>query len=163
MQSHAKRGQRYCQSGITLLELMIVLAVLATLAGIATASYQSYKLTSQNEAAKKDILQIATAIERYHLANNAWPSNLAAVNLANKLDPWGNNYIYARIPSLFGSINISKTQIRQDANLRPINTFYDLYSMGADGDTTNNISVPVSRDDIIRARDGDYIGLARDY
>lgn len=163
MRSENKLGQYRCQSGVTLIELMIVLALLATLAGIAMASYSSYKLTSQNHAAVRDILKIASAIERYHLAHNAWPDNLGEVKSDQFLDPWGNNYIYAKIPSLLGNINIANTNIRQDANLKPINTFYDLYSKGPDGESKNNISVPVSRDDIVRGRDGAYIGLAKDY
>jgi len=163
MRSHSKFGQYRCQSGVTLIELMIVLALLATLASIAMASYSSYKLTSQNNAAIQDIVQIASAIERYHLANKTWPLSLSDVNYSAKLDPWGNNYIYAQVPKMLGQINIAGTKLRQDANQRPINTFYDLYSMGADGDTKNNISVPVSRDDIIRALDGEFIGLAKDY
>lgn len=161
--SHHIFAQQRCQSGVTLIELMIVLAVLATLAGIATASYSSYKVTSQNNAAINDILAIATKIERYHLIHRAWPGSLADVGLDQKTDPWGNAYIYVEVPKLLGNVNIAGTKLRQDANLKPINTFYDLYSMGADGLTTNNISVPISRDDIIRARDGEYIGLAQDY
>jgi general secretion pathway protein G len=163
MRNHAKYGQTHCQSGVTLVELLIVLAVLAILAEIATANYQSYRVTSQNNAAIKDILEIASAIERYHLAHKVWPDNLSDVHYATKLDPWGNNYLYAKVPSLLGNISIGGTLLRQDANLKPINTFYDLYSKGADGETTNNISVPISHDDIIRARDGDFIGLAKDY
>jgi general secretion pathway protein G len=163
MYSRAKYGQRTCQSGITLIELLIVLAVLATLAGIAAAGYRSYRTTSQNDAAKRDILEIATGIERYHIANNSWPNSLANVGYSEKLDPWGNKYIYERIPSLLKNVSIGGTMLRQDANLKPINTFYDLYSKGADGETTNNISVPISHDDVIRARDGEFIGLAKDY
>jgi len=163
MRSHSKFGQHHCQSGVTLLELMIVLALLATLAGIAMASYSSYKLTSQNHAAVRDILEISTAIERYHLAHKAWPVSLADVKYDKKLDPWGNNYIYEQIPPILEKVAIGGTKLRQDANLKPINTFYDLYSKGADGETTNNISVPISHDDIIRARDGEFIGLAEDY
>lgn len=163
MRRHSKYGYYHCQSGVTLIELMIVLALLATLAGIAMASYSSYKTTAQNDAAIKDILEISTAIERYHLSRNKWPDKLSDVKYEAKLDPWGNNYIYEKVPSLLGSIAIGTTRLRQDANLKPINTFYDLYSMGADGETTNNISVPISHDDIIRARDGEFIGLAKDY
>ena len=163
MHSRGKYGHRHCQSGITLIELLIVLAVLATLAGIAAAGYRSYRTTSQIDAAKREIIEISSVIERYHLANNAWPDTLADIGYSEKLDPWGNNYIYARIPSILENVSIGGTMLRQDANLRPINTFYDLYSMGEDGKTTNNISAPISHDDVIRAQDGEFIGLAQDY
>ncbi|MBD3671328.1 MAG: prepilin-type N-terminal cleavage/methylation domain-containing protein [Gammaproteobacteria bacterium] len=151
------------QSGVTLVELLIVLAVVATVAGMAAAGYSSYIDTSRIDAAKRDIIEIASHIERYHLTTNSWPTDLSTAGIPNKEDPWGNLYIYARIPTLVGQIQTGNTMIRQDANLRPINTFYDLYSKGADGDTTNNISAPKSHDDVIRARDGDFLGLARDY
>ena len=156
-------GPRNCQSGVTLIELLIVLAVLATLMGIAAAGYRSYRTTTQIDAAKREIIQIASLLERYHLVTSDWPDTLADVGIGDKLDPWGNKYRYARIPSLVGNIAMSGSAIRQDPKLKTINTFYDLYSMGEDGKTMNNISVPVSHDDVIRARDGQYIGLAKDY
>jgi general secretion pathway protein G len=49
---------------------------------------------------------------------------------------------------------------RKDRFLVPINSDYDLYSMGPDGESKRNLNTPVSRDDVIRARDGAYIGVA---
>jgi general secretion pathway protein G len=49
---------------------------------------------------------------------------------------------------------------RKDQFLVPINSDYDLYSMGADGQSKPNLNTAVSRDDVIRARDGSYYGLA---
>jgi general secretion pathway protein G len=47
--------------------------------------------------------------------------------------------------------------------LVPINSTYDLYSMGKDGKTKAPITAQDSRDDIIRANDGLFIGLASDF
>ena len=42
----------------------------------------------------------------------------------------------------------------------PINTYFDLYSMGPDGQSVSPLTAKVSRDDIIYAHDGEYIGPA---
>jgi len=54
-------------------------------------------------------------------------------------------------------------QKRKDKNLVPINSDYDLYSMGPDGKTTSALTAAISQDDIVRGRDGIFIGLAADY
>jgi general secretion pathway protein G len=52
---------------------------------------------------------------------------------------------------------------RKDHFLVPLNSDYDLYSVGKDGDSRPPLSAPVSADDVIRASDGAYIGLAANY
>ena len=150
-------------TGVTLIELLVVVAVLMTLSGLGIAGYSSYRDTAHINTAKQDILAIATVIDRYKLATGNWPQNLSDIKQQNKTDPWGNLYVYAPIPKLIGQISTGASNIRQDANQRPINTFYDLYSMGKDGESISNISSDISKDDVLRARDGDFIGLARDY
>lgn len=54
-------------------------------------------------------------------------------------------------------------QPRKDRFLVPINSDYDLYSMGADGRSVAPLTASMSRDDIIRANDGAFVGLAEDY
>ena len=74
------------------------------------------------------------------------------------LDPWGRPYVYQSFTGLNG-----KGKMRKDKNLNPINTQYDLYSVGADGQSKLPLTVPVSQDDVILARDGNYIGLASNF
>ncbi|MCP5251868.1 MAG: hypothetical protein H6939_09135 [Burkholderiales bacterium] len=45
----------------------------------------------------------------------------------------------------------------------PINSDYDLYSMGKDGASVSPLTAKASRDDIIRANNGRFIGRAADY
>ena len=52
---------------------------------------------------------------------------------------------------------------RRDKILKPITSDYDLYSMGVDGETKENLNAKESRDDIIRASEGDYVGLAENF
>lgn len=62
-----------------------------------------------------------------------------------------------------GSGGNSEAKPRKDRNLVPINTDYDLYSMGPDGKTNVPLTSSAGRDDIVRASDGAFIGRACDY
>jgi len=52
---------------------------------------------------------------------------------------------------------------RKDRFLVPINSDYDLYSKGKDGDSHPPLGAHSSRDDVIRANDGGFIGLASSF
>jgi general secretion pathway protein G len=54
-------------------------------------------------------------------------------------------------------------QARKDHNLVPINSSFDLFSMGPDGRSTGPLTAKASRDDIIRGSDGAFVGPAKDY
>jgi general secretion pathway protein G len=56
-----------------------------------------------------------------------------------------------------------KGKVRRDRNMNPINTDYDLYSMGKDGDTSTELNSGKGRDDVIRALNGEFVGLASDF
>ena len=45
----------------------------------------------------------------------------------------------------------------------PLNSDFDLYSMGPDGQTATPLTAKASRDDIVRANNGGFIGVASDY
>jgi general secretion pathway protein G len=45
----------------------------------------------------------------------------------------------------------------------PLNSDFDLYSKGRDGKSKPNLAAKVSYDDIIRANDGEYVGIASEY
>lgn len=50
---------------------------------------------------------------------------------------------------------------RKDRFLHPINSDYDLYSRGKDGESVEPLTAQKSHDDVIRANDGAFIGLAK--
>ena len=105
-----------------------------------------------------DIHAIGTDIEGYELINRAYPNTLTDIGYGNFNDPWGNPYQYLNFANVQG-----KGKMRKDRFLVPINTFFDLYSMGPDGKTVAPLTAQASHDDIIWANDGDYVGLASDY
>ncbi|MHB8476348.1 MAG: type IV pilin protein [Steroidobacteraceae bacterium] len=144
--------------GFTLLKLMVAAGMVAILAAIAIPSYHSYVEQAKVAAATADIMKIAQSIERYKTQNWSIPPNLAAIGLDTMLDPWGAPYSYLSFTGLKG-----KGQMRKDKNLVPINTAYDLYSLGADGLSKPPLTAAVSIDDVILANDGGYVGLASNY
>jgi general secretion pathway protein G len=137
---------------------MVAIGILAVIAAIGVPSYISYKQRAYVAAATVDIMTIATAINRYNTVNNSPPPDLATIGFDTLLDPWGRPYVYLSFTGLHGN-----GQMRKDKNLVPINTQYDLYSVGADGQSRTPLTVPVSKDDVILANDGNYIGLASNY
>ena len=55
------------------------------------------------------------------------------------------------------------SQPRKDRFLHPINSDYDLYSMGKDGESVGPLTAKKSHDDVIRANDGSFVGLAVEF
>lgn len=151
------------QKAMTLIELILVIAVLGVIVTIAIPSYRSYIDKTDNALAVSQIVTIQSVIERYYLQNHRYPTTLQDIanSLAdNGVDPWGNKYLYHNIAD--GGPG-AKGIARKDRRLNPINTQYDLYTMGKDGVTKNQVSNKDSLDDIILARDGRFIGLAADF
>jgi general secretion pathway protein G len=74
------------------------------------------------------------------------------------LDPWGYLYQYLDLTTAHGN-----GQARKDHGPVPINTDFDLYSMGKDGASVSPLTARASRDDIVRANNGAFVGLASDY
>jgi general secretion pathway protein G len=54
-------------------------------------------------------------------------------------------------------------QPRKDRFLVPINSDFDLYSMGKDRETVAPLTAKKSHDDIVRANDGAFVGLASEF
>ena len=145
--------------GYTLIELMLAIVLGAIVLAIAVPSYRAYVLRSQNAAAISDLAHIKLAIEKFRLDNNGGlPASLAATSATQLTDPWGNPYRY----TLFAGLNGNGAK-RKDRNLVPINSEYDLYSMGPDGETAAPLTARKSLDDVIMANDGAFIGKASDY
>lgn len=146
--------------GFTLVELVIVIAIVGVLAAIAVPSYHSYRDRVLVAQAQSDIVTLAVAISLYRLDSRLLPDSLADVGKAGMLDPWKNPYKYLKLSPLDKRLMGS---VRKDKNLVPINSDYDLYSMGKDGTTAAPLTAKASQDDIVRANDGRFVGLAADH
>jgi len=148
------------QSAFTLVEMMITVGVVGALATIAIPSYQGYVEQSKRTRAITDIATISLYLERYYTVNFSYPPSLAALGGDQPNDPWGNPYRYLAIdivpPPNLGAM-------RKDKNMVPLNSDYDLYSMGPDGLSRPPLTAAHSRDDIVRAANGGFIGPASEH
>jgi general secretion pathway protein G len=147
-------------NGFGLLELMIVLVVAGLLATLAVPAYNGVIHRARVERAIGEIGTIHIKIEEYQIKNNhQLPASLNDLSLEVGLDPWGQTYHYLNIQAA----GPGNGGLRKDGKLNPLNSDYDLYSIGADGSSSGPLSAKSSRDDIVRANNGAYIGLGEDY
>jgi general secretion pathway protein G len=142
--------------GFTLVEMALAVAILGVLAAVALPSYQSYWKKVKIRQAMQDLVSISATLTYYKNGNEAYPSDLAKAGWT-KPDPWGNPYQYLDMAGA------SVGQKRKDRSLHPLNSDFDLYSMGPDGKSVSPLTAKASQDDIIRANDGAFIGVAADY
>lgn len=143
-----------------MLELIITLVIVSLLITLSVPAYDGYVDRAKVARAVGEIAAFDIEIENFRLKNNdRIPLRLAELPVPIPSDPWGRAYRYLNIVDA-GPDN---GDYRKDGNLNPLNSDYDLYSMGADGDSKGPLSATASRDDIVRANDGAFIGLAEDY
>lgn len=147
-------------AGFTIIELFVALAITAALVAIAVPGYRGYRERVQVKEAVVQISALEDHIDAFELEHQVFPPNLGALGVGDTRDPWGNPYEYLRIqgtpPSVLG-------MVRKDKNLVPINSDYDLYSKGPDGESASPLTAERSRDDVVRANDGGFVGVAAEY
>ena len=160
----AKRRRERVRAGrirraFTLIELIAAMTIVAALAAIAIPRFDLLVERARVARAIGDIEAIQTELD----TQDSLPDGLAGVGRGNMLDPWGNPYVYYKFPPPKGNGSAPPAGTRKDRFLVPVNSTYDLYSKGADGKTALAFTAAAARDDIVRANDGGYIGLAVNY
>ena len=151
-----QRGRR--ATGFTVIELVIAMLIAAILVAVLLPGYSQYRERQRVSQATQELVVMGTVIKNFQLDHNRYPANLSEVQSANRLDPWGRTYVYLPLDNP-GNLGMA----RKRKNLTPINSDFDLYSLGRDGDSTPPLSARPSRDDVIRANDGRYHGLASEF
>ncbi|MGH8488034.1 MAG: prepilin-type N-terminal cleavage/methylation domain-containing protein [Gammaproteobacteria bacterium] len=144
----------------TLLEILIALAVVSVAMSVAVPAYTQYVDRAKISQAIGDIAATQQSIQRYFTETFRYPDTLADAGIVNFNDPWGNPYQYL---NLADAEKKTPKGVRKDKNLHPLNTDYDLYSMGKDGKSVSPLTAKASHDDVIRASDGSFIDLASKY
>jgi general secretion pathway protein G len=141
---------------------MVAMAVVGLLAAIALPAYSAIIERQKVGEARRELQEIAMLIERFRTTRFGMPETLAELGLDADLleDPWGAQYQFLSFSSSAPGIN---GKIRKDHNLHPLNSEFDLYSYGKDGQSRAPLTAQASRDDVIWARDGAFIGLAEDF
>jgi general secretion pathway protein G len=148
------RSRSTNSKGFTLLELLIVVAVLLTITGIAIPNLMAALDQARIARAVGDIKTFEDGIVLYQTINGQLPDDLSQVGYGNYLDPWHSPYQYLNHATMKGN-----GQARKDRFLVPLNSDYDLYSMGKDGQSIPPITAKVSQDDIILSKQNRNVPL----
>ena len=148
-----------CLGGFGLLELIIVTVVALLMAALAVPAYNGAIERGRIGTAIGQIEVLAAEIGTYNLNHQQLPAMLDILPVEIPLDPWGNEYQYTVIDAAC----LCAGNFRKEGNLIPLNSDFDLFSSGKDGDSAAPLAAPKSRDDIVRANNGAFIGLAEEY
>jgi general secretion pathway protein G len=144
--------------GFTIVELAVVVAIVGLLASLAITNYRHYVEKAREVRAIAEIEAISHVLDALVKDDEAeLPDSLVGIAAGSHEDPWGTPYQYLRITGPGGG---GGAQPRKDRFLVPINTDYDLYSKGPDRESVPPLTAAKSRDDIVRANNGAYIGVA---
>jgi general secretion pathway protein G len=145
---------------------MIVTVLIMTISGIALPLYAQAVDAARITRAIGDIRAMANEIMAFQILNGDVPDTLDEVGYGAHRDPYGNPYQFLKFGSGPGGGPGGggfMGDARKDKFLVPINSRYDLYSMGKDGESVAPLMAPQSRDDIVMANDGGFVGLAENY
>lgn len=151
--SVARNNSAFTGTGVA-----VMMAIISIVIAFALPAYTSHLERNEKRAAVATMMTLSEHINGYLTRHKRLPESLDVLELSNPaIDPWGRPYIYIR-----GSRDNGLSLPKVHDSGRPLNTDYELYSKGPDGETNNRVSSPVSQDDIIRAGNGRYIGIASD-
>jgi general secretion pathway protein G len=134
---------------------MASIALLGTLAAIAIPAFTGYTERARINAAVGEIGRVTLALHRWRTNNGgAFPDTLADADITMAADPWGNDYVYE---------DVATAETLRTHSGAAVNTEFDLYSKGPDGDSAASLTDSKSLDDIVIARDGAFVGQAEYY
>ena len=142
--------------GMSVVELTIAIGVVALVASVAIPSVDAYLDRGRAARAIGDIGTLSVQLYRWQSNTRKFPETLAQAGLSGFVDPWGHPYQYVNVA------NAKPGDVRRDRNRTQINSDFDLYSMGPDGRTETGLDEAPARDDIVRANNGQFIGVAQD-
>lgn len=174
------------QSGFSLIELAIAMGIVSVIAALGVPAYTGALDRARVTRAIGDINAVSKEITMASLTLGCLPGSLQDLGRQNLTDPWGRPYEYAvpRSPgggggggrgrgggggaggggcAACGGACVAPGAARKDKNLVPINSDYDLFSSGSDGRSVAPLTAQQSHDDIVRGRDGGFVGLASDF
>lgn len=88
--------------------------------------------------------------------------SLPRVVASNEVDDLAGAIASSLSFSIFVGVPVAATR-RCDRFMYPLNTDYDLFSLGPNGRTAVSLGEAVGQDDVIRANNGGFFGIASDY
>ena len=148
------------ENGFGFLELIIVLVIAALPAALAVPVCNGAVARAKVARGIGEIGFRSIEIDRFSVNNNdQLPTALARLPMDIPLDPWSSQYQYLNIRTA----DPGKGAFRKDGKLNPLNSDFDLFSAGKNGDFAGPLSAEKRRDDIVRANNGAFSGLGEDY
>ncbi|MCP4631223.1 MAG: prepilin-type N-terminal cleavage/methylation domain-containing protein [bacterium] len=160
---HPAHRRSIGSEGFNLFELMMVTAIIGILSAIAIPALINYRSKAKIALAVSEIRMLEKEIQNYELDNIRFPDDLSETKLGSIRDPWDNSYQYLKIAEDDDKAEEEKSKPREDHLKARANSDFDLYSMGKDGKSKTSFTSKESYDDIVRANDGQFIGLVADY
>jgi general secretion pathway protein G len=153
----------YTKRGITLIEMMLVVCIIAIASGIAVPTITGYKEKIDAAKGVADMTGIELLVDKFYAQNNRYPNSLGEIGKGGLKDPWGREYQYQNNELIIANDKKHKCNgCRKDGPIHPLNTDYDLFSVGKDGMSNDTIRSQPSQDDIVRAFNGSYLGIVKD-
>lgn len=153
--------------GFTLAEVTVSVMVAALLLSLMIPTAMRLVDKAKDDKALTDLEEIQERITTFYRTNYRYPLSLMEIYVTAPIDPWGNPYQYLNIADTPGQGNGEggsyKGKARKYKKQTRINTDYDLYSMGADGKSAPPLTATPSHDDIIRGKNGRFLGSALEY
>jgi prepilin-type N-terminal cleavage/methylation domain-containing protein len=149
---------RFCKHcGFTLVELVVIVAILGVLALLSIPVYSDYTNTAKLGRTAADIRTLEKEINAYSIENGRFPNGLDDIKRDTLRDAWGNPYKYQ-------DLTVVGATPMEDFALDTLNStdYFDLYSKGKDGDTSEVAYVEATcRDDVVLRGDGGDVGTLR--
>jgi general secretion pathway protein G len=146
--------ERLNSAGFTFVELIVVVAILSVLAILAIPNLDNFVNGVKNLRCLAEIRNLEKDISAYLVDYAVPPNSLAQIGRGTLRDPWGNLYQY---------LNIADGGAPRQVFGDDINDDYDLFSLGKDGLSNQSIIDASSLDDIVRASEGGFVGIAADF
>jgi len=149
------------RKALTLIEIILAVAIIGTLVAVGVPIYSNALNKARINQAIAKVALMGQKIDDFLVDNGRIPNDLSEIGEPNPLDPWGNPYQYTAI--LGRDKTELEAKLRKDRFLIPLNSDYDLFSTGKDGSWKAPLTAEDSWDDIVRANNGGYVGVAYRY
>ena len=143
------------RAGFTLVELIVIMVIIGVLAALAIPAYRRFVEKTKVTSAIVEIRGLEKDLVAALIDGNPLPNSLNDIGRGNLLDPWGNPYQYLNIAN---GGSPYESRFAQD-----LNNDFDLYSLGPNGLSAQDLADANSFDDVVRAGNGGWVGLGEDF
>ena len=137
-------------------DVLVAVAAVLIVGSFAIPAFNGYLERARVARAVSEIGTMSLRLHQWQRSGHTLPQNLAEAGITT-VDPWGRPYVYLR------AADASRSHLRKDGDLVPLNSDFDLYSLGPDGVSALALPAAPSRDDVVRAANGAFIGIAANY